>query len=174
MVGMTMLDKAIMAAAHLHAGVINKDGQPYIFHVLRVMMGVDPNDLDDPTDAAELEKARIVAVLHDTIEDVPGAEEYLRAQGFGDEIIDHIKGLSKLPEEEGSDAGYEMFIERVAPHALRRAVKKSDLRDNMDLTRLPNPTAYDLRRNEKYKRAYARLEREKPTVLAPSPALRPI
>ena len=54
---MSTLEKAIAIAAEAHAGATDKAGAPYILHPLRVMLKVKSPD------------ARIVAVLHDVVED---------------------------------------------------------------------------------------------------------
>jgi (p)ppGpp synthase/HD superfamily hydrolase len=52
-----MLDKAILVASTAHQGQIDKAGEPYILHPLRVMF------------TRRTETERICAVLHDVIED---------------------------------------------------------------------------------------------------------
>ena len=61
-----MLDKAIRIAAVAHEGQLDKAGQPYILHPLRIMF------------TKENEIERICAVLHDVIEDSNINTEYLR------------------------------------------------------------------------------------------------
>jgi GTP diphosphokinase / guanosine-3',5'-bis(diphosphate) 3'-diphosphatase len=56
---MSTLETAIALAAAAHAGQTDKAGQPYILHPLRVMLCMQTN--------AE----RMVAVLHDVVEDTP-------------------------------------------------------------------------------------------------------
>jgi len=50
-----MLNKAIAIAAKAHSGQVDKGGNPYLLHPLRVMMN------------CESEAAKICAALHDTI-----------------------------------------------------------------------------------------------------------
>ena len=54
---MSTLEKAIEIASLAHAGVLDKQGQPYILHPLRVMLNVRGL------------VAQVVAVLHDVVED---------------------------------------------------------------------------------------------------------
>ncbi len=62
---MSTIEKAIEIAALAHAGAIDKAGNPYILHPLRVMMTVaEPKEM-------------IAAVLHDTIEDTYITVEHL-------------------------------------------------------------------------------------------------
>jgi (p)ppGpp synthase/HD superfamily hydrolase len=72
---MATLEKAIELAARAHAGQLDKDGFPYILHPLRVMLAVEEG------------AARIVGVLHDTIEDTSLTEDDLRREGFGEEVL---------------------------------------------------------------------------------------
>ncbi len=51
----------------------------------------------------------------------------------------------------------EAYIERMAHSMLACAVKASDLEHNMDITRLPHPTAKDSRRLARYKTEYAQI-----------------
>jgi hypothetical protein len=64
---MSTLEHAIALAACAHAGQVDKAGQPYILHPLRVMLRLSGAD------------ERIVAVLHDVVEDTPRTIERLRA-----------------------------------------------------------------------------------------------
>ena len=44
----------------------------------------------------------------------------------------------------------EAYMERIATNDLAARVKLNDLSNNMDLTRIPNPTENDRRRNDRY------------------------
>ena len=54
---MSNLDAAIALACKTHAGQVDKAGQPYILHPLRLMLKFQDED------------ARIVSVLHDVVEE---------------------------------------------------------------------------------------------------------
>ncbi|SEN94652.1 hypothetical protein [Paenibacillus sp. OV219] len=71
---MSTLNKAIELAALFHEGQKDKSGQPYILHPLRVMMSLEAED------------AKIVGVLHDTIEDTELTLERLKNEGFSNTI----------------------------------------------------------------------------------------
>jgi (p)ppGpp synthase/HD superfamily hydrolase len=102
---------------------------------------------------------RIVAVLHDVVEDSPAwSFEQLRAEGFTDVVIDALRSVTKISDAEG----YDQFIDRAMANVIGRRVKLADLRDNADLTRLPAPTARDLERVEKHRLAIARIEAAQP------------
>jgi len=132
------LEDAIALATKAHAGQKDKADADYISHPLRVMESVESED------------AKIVAVLHDAIEDTDVTPEMLRDLGYSDEIIAAIEGVTKRPEEENN---YESFILRATKNPLSRAVKIADLKDNMDLSRIARPTEKDFKRLEKYRRA---------------------
>ena len=135
-----MLNKAIAIAAKAHDGQVDKGGKPYILHPLRVMMN------------CESEAAKICAVLHDVIEDTIITLEDLTSHGFAQEIIDALDCLTKRKGE-----SYDDFISRILPNELACHVKLADLTDNMDLTRIQNPTAEDEARIQKYKLAADRI-----------------
>lgn len=140
------LEDAVILAATLHRGQVDKQGEPYILHALRVMLRL------------RTEQGRIVGVLHDTKEDCGVTDELLRRLGYGEEVIEALDYLTKRPEEEKD---YEAFIHRVkSGPALAVEVKLADLEDNSDPSRIPNPTEWDLKRNEKYHKAKAFLQKK--------------
>jgi len=124
----------------VHAGAVDKAGQPYILHPLRVMARLS-------TDTE-----RIVAILHDVVEDSEVTLDDLRADGFSDEIVDAIDHVTRRGGE-----SYEAFIERIAPHPLARRVKIADLEDNMDVTRLVVLDERGTERMQRYLRSWQRL-----------------
>jgi len=134
-----MLNKAIEIAAKAHTGQVDKGGSPYILHPLRVMMNLC-DDGDETT--------MICGVLHDVVEDTDVTLENLKAEGFSDEVIEALDCLTKRPGE-----SYEDSINRVLTNHVACKVKYADLRDNIDLSRIPSPTHKDIERAEKYKRA---------------------
>lgn len=135
-----LLDKAIVIAAKAHTGQVDKAGQSYILHPLRVMMKL------------KTEEEKIVGVLHDTIEDTDVTYDDLRKEGFSEEIIEAIKGVTKIDGEDYMD-----FVKRAKANPISRNVKLADLEDNMDLGRIASPTEKDFKRIEKYKEAKALL-----------------
>ncbi|HRC62970.1 MAG TPA: HD domain-containing protein, partial [Dehalococcoidia bacterium] len=116
---MSDLDTALAIAVEAHRGQVDKAGQPYILHPLRVMARVST--------PAE----RLVAVLHDVVEDSPTTLDDLRAAGFPEEVVRAVDFLTRREDET-----YEAFIERVTGDPLARRVKLADLEDNMTITRL--------------------------------------
>ena len=135
------LEEAIALAVQAHRGQRDKAGQTYILHPLRVMLRLE-------TDAE-----RMVAVLHDVVEDSAWTLEQLRAAGYPEDVLGALDCLTKREGE-----SYEAFIERVRPHALARRVKLADLEDNMDVRRLMAVTPKDAERLARYRAAWARLK----------------
>lgn len=133
---MSDLDQAISIATKAHAGQLDKAGQPYILHPLRLMLKFQAKD------------EMIVAVLHDVVEDSAFTLESLKDYGFSEVIINAIESLTKNKGET-----YEDFISRVSSNDLAKKIKIEDIRDNLDLTRLDKITEKDLARVEKYHRA---------------------
>ncbi|PNA04015.1 MULTISPECIES: HD domain-containing protein [unclassified Pseudomonas] len=134
------LERAIAIAATAHAGQVDKGGAPYILHPLKVMLRM-----------SSLEE-RIVAVLHDVVEDCGISLEDLRKEGFSEAILSAIESVTKVPGE-----SYEDFVERAAQNPIGRVVKLADLEENSDLSRIASPSWEDLERIEKYRRAIGRL-----------------
>jgi (p)ppGpp synthase/HD superfamily hydrolase len=134
---MSTLERAIAIAAEAHAGQVDKAGAPYVLHPLRMMLTLSSN--------AE----RIVAVLHDVVEDCPGwTFERLHSEGFSDEVISALRSVTKRDDED-----YQAFVRRAAENPIGRKVKLADLNDNCDLTRIAAPSERDIVRVEKYRRA---------------------
>lgn len=129
-------EDAIARARQAHEGQIDKAGAPYISHPLRVM------------NALQGEDARIAGVLHDVIEDSKIDEKELARLSYSPRIIEAVLAVTKKSGED-----YDEFIARAALNPIARQVKIADLEDNMDLTRIANPTSKDEERLEKYRRA---------------------
>ena len=66
------------------------------------------------------------------------------------------QAVDALTERKGEP--YEAFVQRAVGDPIARVVKVADIRDNMDLSRIPNPTEKDHARLDKYRRALAILE----------------
>jgi hypothetical protein len=133
------LADAIELACQFHRGQVDKAGAPYILHPIRVMLAVQGED------------RQIAAVLHDAVED-GGLEVGLVAFRFGDRIGEAVDALSRREGESYAD-----FIGRCGANDIARDVKRADLTDNMNLSRLPNPTSDDVKRAQKYREARVRL-----------------
>jgi len=116
-------------------------GQPYVYHLYRVSHGV-----------GACPELKIVALLHDLLEDCPEWNEKSLRVFFSDAIVDEVIMLTRQKEEP-----YEEYIHRIAEHYWATQVKIADLRDNMDITRLSQLTDNDIKRLRKYHKAYLTL-----------------
>lgn len=169
------VEDAEQLARLAHVGQTDKAGADYIEHPLRVANSFATQEVaanDEEQDYAnfdyerqhEISNLQIIALLHDTIEDTWVTAEYLERSGYEPEVIAAIEALTKLPDEEGSDAGYEKFIRRAASNPLALRVKIADIKDNMDLSRIANPTDKDHARIAKYRKALKYLESQETTT----------
>lgn len=136
-----LLERAIQIAERQHAGQVDKADRPYIEHPKRVMNAMS-NDAE-----------RIVAVLHDAIEDTNLTLSELAAEGFPDYVLKALDSVTRRDEE-----AYDDFIARAAMNPIGRRVKYADLQDNADLSRIASPTGADFARTAKYHRAMAQLD----------------
>ena len=137
----SLLEKALQIAVKAHSGKIDNAGAAYIFHPIRV------------SNRCSTDEERIVALLHDTIEDTEVTAEYLLMEGFPRNIVDAILSVTR-----NKDESYEDFIKRSRLNLIGRQVKLHDLEDNMDITRLEQITESDLSRLNKYLKAYKYLK----------------
>jgi (p)ppGpp synthase/HD superfamily hydrolase len=132
-----LLEKAVSIAVEAHRGQRDRTGAPYILHPMRVMAGVD----------TDVEK--MVAILHDVVEDTDWTFEKLAQEGFPTEVIEALNCVTKREGEE-----YDDFVKRSASNKIARKVKVADLEHNMDVRRLSNVTEKDVERLKKYVRAW--------------------
>ncbi len=135
-----LIAKAVELAARAHAGQKDKSGNPYLLHPLRVMLQM--HSLEE----------RLVAILHDVVEDSDLTPADLLSAGFPVAVVEAIECISRKADE-----SYEQFIDRVSRNRLAAKVKVEDLRDNLDLTRLPVLSENDFTRVTKYHRALVSL-----------------
>jgi GTP diphosphokinase / guanosine-3',5'-bis(diphosphate) 3'-diphosphatase len=147
---MASLERAIAIAAEAHAGQIDKAGQPYILHPLRVMLRVHSM------------QERIAAVLHDVVEDTAVSMADLQTEGFAADVLRAVDALTKRAGESRMDAAM-----RAAADPIARAVKLADNAENMDLSRISAPTEKDFARLREYEQVRALLLAT-PTSLAMS------
>ena len=136
------LARAIEIAVAAHKGQVDKGDNPYILHPLNVMMSLDS------------EEEMIAGVLHDVVEDCEGwSFEKLELEGFSKPIIEALKSVTKLSENED----YETFITRCLSNHIGRKVKIADIQHNLDVTRMGEIGKRDIDRLNKYKKALTRL-----------------
>ena len=131
------LERAIQIAVEAHAGAKDRGGKAYILHPISVMMW------------CETDEEKIVAILHDVVEDTDWTFEALRDEEFSETIIEALKTVTKHSEDED----YDEFIQRSLTNDIGRKVKIADLRENLDVTRIGELGKKDIERINKYKRA---------------------
>lgn len=132
---MATLERALFLAVTAHKGQVDKAGMPYILHPLRVMLRL------------ETEEERVVAVLHDTVEDTSLTLEALRQEGFSELVLTALDHLTHRAEH-----SYEAYIQRLQENPLAVRIKLLDLEDNMDIRRLPSQLSdKDWQRLQKYR-----------------------
>jgi (p)ppGpp synthase/HD superfamily hydrolase len=127
-----MLDKAIKIATDAHQGQTRWDPEvPYITH---------------PTAVADLvrgEDAKVVAMLHDVVEDTDVTLEDL-IEEFPEHIVLAIDSMTHREDE-----GYAQYILRLSDNDLARRVKIADIKHNMSTLPNDNKTVTRVRR-ERY------------------------
>ncbi len=141
---MPSLEDAITLALKAHNGQVDKAGQPYILHPLRVMLAVQG--------AGGGYEAQIAAVLHDVVEDSAYSLDDLRREGYSEVVLTALDALTHRDGESYSD-----FIARAKANPIARQVKLADIEDNLDVRRLGHITPKDAERLERYIRARERL-----------------
>lgn len=120
---MMSVAEAVGLAMRLHAGQVDKAGEPYWQHCARVRARL-------PDDATDDEK--VAALLHDTIEDCGETVESLGGRGVAPGALTIIESLTRREGER-----YSEFIERIARSgAPTIRVKLADIADNSDPLRL--------------------------------------
>lgn len=91
--------------------------------------------------------AKIVAVLHDILEDTATSVTDLRSLGFNEKIIHAVLAVTKQDSESRFQA-----VQRTVRNPIACEVKLADLSDNMDLSRLPKISIKDLIRYKQYQK----------------------
>jgi hypothetical protein len=130
------LEDAIVLVAEKFRGVCDKDGQPYVLHLLRVAMSVTDPD------------ARIVGLLHDVVEDTDITLDDLRKLSFSNEIVSAVDCLTHRP-----DISYCDYVIGIRKNSIASMCKVADLNDNYRLDRVAYRDGYvdvDSKRIQRY------------------------
>ncbi len=138
---MDLADRAMEIAVHVHKAQKDRYGKSYIFHPIRIMMRM--------TSITE----KIVALLHDVVEDSDWTVDQLVNDGFPAEITEAVDAISKRDDE-----AYFEYIERLRKNSLAARVKLADLEDNMDLRRIEHIDDETATRLAAYRKAYTLLK----------------
>lgn len=141
----SLYERAWKLAEKAHKGQVDKGGNPYIEHPLAV------------ADRVLKPEAKVVALLHDVLEDTWVTGEELRKL-FPETVVRAVELLTK---EKGKGFSMEVYLEAIRENELARCVKIADLEHNMDLNRIPHPGERDYRRVEQYQKAKEYLEGKK-------------
>lgn len=134
------IDDALELVAKHFRGIVDKDGEPYVMHCLRVMMGVSDKN------------AQLVALMHDLVEDTPITLKDLEQRGFSTDVVEAVDLVTHKSQDSYSD-----YILRIKRNPVAKQVKLSDLRDNASMERVlyrENSTARDTHRIHRYVLSY--------------------
>lgn len=140
----SLLEKTKDLVTLLFEGKKDKAGHDYIEHLLFVEKMV------------ETTPEKIVALLHDTLEDTPITLEDLKKMGYPKEILESVFLLTKR-----HDMSYVSYIDHLiaSNNEIALKVKQMDLKHNMDLGRFQEVRDIDRERVlVKYTPAYAKIE----------------
>ena len=137
---MPTLEDAVALATRLHSGQVDKAGDAYIGHPLRVM---DTVGRTAPAAGVNVLHAQMAAVLHDVVEDTEITLDDLAAAGYPPPVVAAVDALTRRPGESPDE-----YLARVAADPIAVVVKRADIADNSDprrLARLPADQADSLR-----------------------------
>ena len=137
-----LLETAIRLAAKVHRGQTDRFGNPYILHVMRVMMR--GHDFEE----------QVLGALHDVLERSTMTEDDILKKGFSPRVVVALRHITRVPAET-----YEQYIDRVVQDNLAIRVKMHDLADKMDLLHVEQLDPADLKRYNKQLTAYHRMKR---------------
>lgn len=135
---MKKLALAISITAQAFENVLDKGGQPYILHCMRVMNNVRGDEC-----------VKCASIMHDLIEDTDWTFERLTALGFSDKTIGLLHLLTHQKE-----IPYDDYIKAISVNKEATEIKLRDLEDNSNITRIKGARKKDFDRIEKYHRAY--------------------
>lgn len=138
-----LLDKAALICVTGHQGQRDKAGAAYFQHPMRVAMKCDKDE------------EKIVALLHDILEDTDVSPKWLAEQGFPDEIVKAVLSVTRKPGET-----YTEFVERAKKNPIGRIVKIHDLEDNLNVLRLKEVSVEMAERYTKYLKALEFLKKD--------------
>ena len=129
-----LIYKALEISTELFKNDVDKGGYPYVLHLLYVYSNVYTKE------------EKVIALLHDVMEDKKVTKEELLEIGFPSKIVNDVETLTRIKPIEYTD-----YIDNIIKTGSREAleVKLADLKNNIDLTRIKNPSVKDYERVEK-------------------------
>ncbi len=138
-------ERALSLVEILFKDITDKEGKPYINHLLRV------------SEKLENKNTKIAGLLHDVLEDIDGmTEEKLKELNFNEEIISLIKIVTKDEKIE-----YSAYITNVLATKNIEAIKikYADMSDNFNMDRLNKLSAQSKERlTKKYEKEIIRIK----------------
>ena len=130
------IELAIDLALNFHRGQRDADGDPYILHLMRVMLKCHSTS------------AKQAGLLHDILEDTSATEDDLIQAGICPNVTQSVKRLTRIAHIDYAD-----YILALAEDPIAKEVKIADLEDNYAIGRVKYRTEHrleDARRLERY------------------------
>ena len=140
-----LIMKATIIVTDLFKNDLDKAGCSYLIHLLTVY------------DKVKTKEEKIIALLHDILEDKEVSSEDLLNVGFNEKIVNDVILLTK-----SENLSYDKYIDNIIENGSIESikVKLADLENNMDITRIKNPKEEDYDRiNKKYIPAYKKIKK---------------
>ncbi len=152
-------ERAASICRRAHEGQKDRGGKPYAQHPIAVAL------------MCNLEEERIVAYLHDVIEDTSFTLEQLIAEGMPEWVIDSVLRLSK--DRSDPSYSYRNYLAEIKRDPIARAVKIADMVHNSDPTRPLEYGAFEISHYFKYKQSLAFLRAEQGAEYIPPEGVSP-
>lgn len=145
-------DKLLDFIAEKFKDKVDKAGDPYILHLIRVADAAANKCYINEEASSKLYQ---IGLLHDVFEDTDTSVEELK-EYVDDEIIDAVKILTRQQE-----VTYMDYINSIieSGNILAITVKLCDLKDNMDITRFDNFNDIPFDLLKRYYKAYKKLDK---------------
>ena len=119
--GFILYQDALNDMFSFHERQVDKCGEPYYLHPLRIAAHFQElNDAD----------AAIVACLHDLAEDTSCSLGYLEDR-YPESIVDAVDAITRREDET-----YRQYIKRLCRNDIARRVKVEDIKDNLRSERM--------------------------------------
>lgn len=129
-----LIYKALEIVTTLFENDVDKGGMSYMLHIIYIYKHV--NSMEE----------KVVALLHDVIEDKDVTKEDLQDVGFPSKIVNDVVMLTRVRPMDYNDY-IDNIIREGSVEVLN--VKLADLENNMDISRIKNPTIKDIERVKK-------------------------
>ena len=130
------IESAIALATRFHNQQRDSDGDPYILHLLRVML------------ACKSPLAKQAGVLHDLLEDTSATTQDILDAGLSQTLVDTLRLLTH-----SKDLSYAQYVLNLSQDPVATEVKMADLQDNYRIDRVKyrsDCTNHDALRLQRY------------------------